>query len=60
MINLETITTIPVVGIAFTFLYRKVNNKISRKECLRVHESLDKRLEMMHDDIKFIKERIIK
>jgi hypothetical protein len=55
----ETLISIPVLGVGFGFLHKKINGKISRNECLRVHESLDKRLDLIHEDIKFIKGKII-
>ena len=56
----ESLLPYPVIGGVIAYLYRKLNNKISRAECMRVHEMIDKRLEDIHDDIKFIKEEIVK
>jgi len=56
----ESLFSYPIIGGVIAYLYRRLNNKISRAECMRVHEMLDKRLEDIQNDIKFIKEEVTK
>jgi len=60
MINWESLAPIPFAGGVIVYLYKKLNNKVGRKECERVHNVMDKRLEDMHSDIRIIKEVILK
>jgi hypothetical protein len=60
MISYEALISLPVIGGVAGILYKKLNGKIDRGECLRVHESLDKRLGDIHEDLKFIKEKVSK
>lgn len=59
MINWNDFISIPIAGGVIAYLYKKLNNKVSKDECCRIHETLDKRLDDMHSDIKMIKQRLI-
>lgn len=58
-VNWENFISIPIAGGVIAYLYKKLNNKVGRSECTRIHDSLEQRLNDMHSDIKMIKRYII-
>jgi hypothetical protein len=58
--NYDSVFALPIIGGIAAYFYKRLNNKVDRSECIRVHEQLDKRLQDIQDDVRFIKEEITK
>jgi len=56
MLSLETLVSWPVIGGIFIWIDKRINNKVDRKECLRVHEELNERLKLIHEDTQYLRE----
>ena len=68
MINWESLSSLPIIGGGFWYLYKHLNNKVdkalddkmNKDMCGRIHQELNLRLDMLHEDIKYIKEKVTK